>query len=89
MVKGRTSIQQVFEACSFQRQLMTLSNMGLLCLALTIFLVSSGWLAWRLESLLVTLLGEVTRQLANESRLVFLESPASALERRCCININN
>lgn len=81
MVKGRTSIQQVFEACSFQRQLMILSNMGLLCLALTIFLVSSGWLAWRLESLLVTLLGEVTRQLAKESRLVFLESPASALER--------
>ena len=81
MVKLRTSIRQGLVACSFRRQLTVLSSLGLLGLALAIALASSGFLAWRLESLALALLGEVTGQLANESRLVFLESPASALER--------
>ena len=81
MVKRRTSIRREFAACSFRRQLSVLSSLGLLGLALAIALASSGFLAWRLESLALALLGEVTGQLANESRLAFLESPASALER--------
>lgn len=81
MVKLRTSIWRRFAACSFRHQLTVLSSLGLLGLALAIALASSGFLAWRLESLALALLGEVTGQLANESRLVFLESPASALER--------
>jgi signal transduction histidine kinase len=81
MVKLRTSIRQRFAACSFRRQLTVLSSLGLLGLALAIALASGGFLAWRLESLALALLGEVTGQLANESRLVFLESPASARER--------
>lgn len=81
MVKRRTSIRREFAACSFRRQLTVLSSLGLSGLALAIALASSGFLAWRLESLALALLGEVTGQLANESRLVFLESPASALER--------
>ena len=68
-------------AGSFRRQLTVVSGLGLLCLALAIALASSGLLAWRLESLWRTLLGELTGQLANESRFVFLESPASALDR--------
>ena len=81
MVKVRQSTQRGFAACSFRRQLTVLSSLGLLGLALAIALASSGFLAWRLESLALTLLGEMTGQWANESRLVFLESPASALER--------
>ena len=81
MVKRRTSIRRGFAAGSFRRQLAVLSSLGLLGLALAIALASSGFLAWRLESLALAFLGEVTGQLANESRLVFLESPASALER--------
>jgi len=81
MVKLRTSIWRRFAACSFRRQLTVLSSLGLWGLALAIALASSGFLAWRLEALALALLGEVTGQLANESRLVFLESPAAALER--------
>ena len=81
MVKVRMSIGRRFAACSFRRQLTVLSSLGLWGLALAIALASSGFLAWRLESLALALLGEVTGQLANESRLVFLESSASALER--------
>lgn len=81
MVKERRSTRPGFAAGSFQRQLTVLSSLGLLGLALAIALASSGFLAWRLESLAVALLGEVTGQLANESRLVFLESPTSARER--------
>lgn len=80
MVKGR-SIHRWLAAGSFRRQLTVLSSLGVLGLALAIALASSGFLAWRLESLALTLLGEMTGQWANESRLVFLESPASALER--------
>jgi len=75
------SVWRRFSACRFQRQLNALSSLGLLGLALAITLTSSLFLMARLESLALVLLGEVTVQLANESRLVFFESAASALER--------
>lgn len=59
----------------FRTQLTLLSGVGLLVLATTIALVSGEFLNRRLERLALDLLAELTGQLADRSRLVFLGSP--------------
>ncbi|HCK80990.1 MAG TPA: hypothetical protein DIC59_05935 [Candidatus Competibacteraceae bacterium] len=81
MVRVRSSVWRRFSACSFRRQLTVLSSVGLLALALASSLSSSGFVAWRLENKALALLGDVTEQLADDSRLVFLESEATAFVR--------
>jgi len=82
MVNQRKLLKQGFVPGSFHRQLTVVSSVGLLALALAISLVSSGLLAWRLEGLALTHLGELTGQFARESAFVFLAgSRDSARER--------
>ena len=82
MVKLHKALKQGFVAGSFHHQLTIVSSVGLLGLALTISLLSSGLLAWRLEALALTHFGELTGQFARESAFVFLaESRDSARER--------
>ena len=71
MVNQRKLLKQGFVPGSFHRQLTVVSSVGLLALALAISLVSSGLLAWRLEGLALTHLGELTGQFARRVRLFF------------------
>ena len=64
---------------SFHRQLTRVSSVSLLGLAFAIALVSSEFLGRRLDGLALELLGELTGQLANESRMILLGSPDLAL----------
>lgn len=75
MVKRPASFKRWLAIGSFRRQLALVFSVGLLSLALAISLVSSEWLSDRLEKLALTLLGELTGQLAKASRVIFLGSP--------------
>lgn len=62
----------------FHTWLAAMSGAGLLALASTVALVSGEFLNRRLDRLALDLLGELTGQLADRSRLVFLGSPELA-----------
>ena len=66
---------------SFHRKLTRVSSVSLLGLAFAIALVSSEFLGRRLDGLALELLGELTGQLANESRMILLGSPDLAAAR--------
>ena len=66
---------------SFHRQLTLVSSVSLLGLALAISLGSSAFLSHRLDGLALELLGELTGQLAKESRILLLGSPDLAAAR--------
>lgn len=76
------SIKHQFLAGHFRRQLTILSIAGLSVLALTVSLASSGFVAWRLESLVLTYLGELSGQFAKDSAVVFLAGSDSAAQER-------
>ncbi|MBS1222705.1 MAG: hypothetical protein H6R23_2325 [Proteobacteria bacterium] len=77
----RASWRQGSAPGSFHRQLTLVSSVSLLGLALAISLVSSAFLSRRLDGLALELLGELTGQLAKESRIVLLGSPDLAAAR--------
>jgi hypothetical protein len=81
VVKPQASLKQEFATGSFHRQLTRVSGVGLLGLALAISLVSSELLGRRLDGMALDLLGELTGQLAKESRIIFLGSPDLAVAR--------
>lgn len=79
--KVRAGWRQRVDQPSFHAQMTAMTVLGLLLLAFTMALISSEFLNRRLESSARRMLGELTGQLAKESRLNFLVSKDLAFAR--------